>query len=287
MQSSKVFLIDASPIFYKSFFAIRGLSSKNGVPTNAVFGFCRTLMKILKLHNPKNIVICFDHPVNKRKEIYSGYKEDRKPMDSKLSVQIPILKEVIAAFGIKAIDLSGYEADDLIGTLAKIASEKLSQEVYILSPDKDMAQLVNDKVQILDISKAEVLDVEKVTEKFDLKPEQIVDYLGIAGDQSDGIPGILGIGNKTAIKLLKKYNTLEGIFQNIEEIEGSLKEKLIQGQKLGEISKDLATIKKDLNIPFKSIMDFERGFAQKEKLKHLFIALNFNSMINSIDSLED
>lgn len=285
MQNSKVFLIDASPIFYKSFFAIQGLTSKNGVPTNAVYGFCLSLLKILNNHNPKHIVICFDHKVNFRKNDYSGYKEDRKPMDGKLLVQIPLLKEVISAFGIKAIDLEGYEADDLIGTLATIA-KNLNQEVYVLSPDKDMAQLVDDKVKILD-TKNEIMDSAKVVEKFELKPEQIVDFLGIAGDQSDGIPGILGIGKKTAIKLLKTYGSLEGIFANIDKIEGKLKDKLENGKKLGLLSKQLATIKTNLDLPFKDLSDFEKGYIQKEKLKNLCIALNFNSIIGKIDSLED
>lgn len=286
MEKQKVYLIDASPIFYKAFFAIPPLSSKNGVPTNAAYGFTNALIKIIKKHNPELIAVCFDKKSKFRTELYENYKIDRKKMSSNLSVQIPIVKKVTEALGILCVEKDGYEADDLIGMLTSL-SLKNEKEVIIISPDKDFCQLVQKDVKVLEVSKEILYDEQKVEEKFGIKPNQITDYLGLAGDSVDGIPGILGIGKETAIKLIKEFGNLENIILNVEKLKPGIKKKIESGRTFGELSKKLATIitdEKELSI--KDIEDLRKGFADRNQLANLFDALNFLSLKNKISDLE-
>jgi len=283
---AKVYLIDASPIFYKSFFAVPHLNSKNGVPTNAAFGYTRVMMSLLKQFQPEYIGVCFDRKSDSRTNLYQGYKKDRKPMASGLSVQIPIVKKITESLGIKVIEKEGFEADDLIGMLAKIA-EKEGHEVVIISPDKDLCQLVNDKITVYDSSKKEFFDSKKVEEKFGVKPHQIIDFLGLSGDAVDGIPGIAGIGKTTAIKLIKEYENLENIIANKDKLAKGASQKIAQGQKIGEISKRLATIITDSTLcPVKTTSELSKTFADRDFLTNYFDALNFLSLRSKISDLD-
>lgn len=281
-----VYIIDASPIFYKAFFAVPShLASKSGIPTNAVYGFMSSLIKLLKTYDPKHIVICFDNRSNFRKEIFEGYKEDRKPMDNRLSMQIPVLKDIIKIMGIPLVEKSGYEADDLIGMLAKW-SEAQGANAIIVSPDKDMAQLVNENVKVLyDLKEGLFMETNEVTTIFGVPPNKIVDLLALSGDTVDGIPGVMGIGGKTAVKLIQQYGSVEDIYANISSIKGSLKEKLEKNKEMAFISKQLATIITEWKLDFEVLLDVERGFIQQEQLRSKFDALNFASLQKRLDDL--
>lgn len=280
----KVFLIDASPIFYKSFFAIPPLSSIRGIPTNAVFGFMNTLIRLLKEHRPTHLAICFDSRSNFRKQLYPAYKENRIQMDSKLAVQIPILKDLIGTMGIKLIEREGYEADDLIGILAKW-SEAKGADVVIISPDKDMSQLVNENISILDDKNKILKNKEIIKTEFGVNPENIVDLLGLSGDASDGIPGVPGIGGKTAVKLINEFGSVEKIYENIDKVKGANQTKLKENKDLALVSKKLATIITDDILQLKSLFDLERGFIEHEKIKTQFEALNCFSLTKKIDDI--
>lgn len=282
---SKVYLIDASPIFYKAFFAIPMLNSKNGIPTNAAYGYTNTLISILKKYQPEHIGVCFDSFSLKRKELHSGYKAERKPMQNSLTLQVPIVKEITEALGISVWEKKGYEADDLLGMLAHLA-EREGREVVIISPDKDMCQLVNKNITVLDYSKKVIYDEAKVKEKFEVEASQIVDLLALSGDTVDGIPGIMGVGKKTAVDLLNKYKSFEGIYDHLDALKPALKNKMISGKAIGEISKQLATIITNLEIEIKDVDALQKGFADKEKLENMFDALNFISLKDKISDLE-
>lgn len=282
----KVYLIDASPIFYKAFFAIPPLTSKNGVPTNAAYGFTNTLLKILKKYNPEHIAVCFDRQSVSRKELYQDYKIDRKPMASNLIKQVPIVKNITESLGITVVEKDGFEADDLIGMLTHLA-ESQGKEVVVISPDKDFCQLVSDKTKVLDFSKNNLFDAVKVKEKFGIEPKHIIDFLGLSGDKVDGIPGVAGIGKETAIKLINEFGSIEEIYKNLDKVKPGIKKKLEAGQHLSSISKQLATIITDINeSPIKNLDQIRRGFADRVHLSDLFDALNFLSLKDKIQDLE-
>jgi len=289
MSKPKLFLIDASPIFYKAFYAIPFLSSRNGVPTNAVYGFMSTLMRILKTYNPQHMVICFDQKSQFRKQLYNDYKIDREQMRDDLKIQIPIIKDLIGVMGIRMAELPGYEADDLIGMLAKWG-ETQGADVVIISPDKDMSQLVNDNIKILELGKKAIPDrylgIDEIKIKFELAPENIVDWLALSGDLSDGIPGVKGIGEKTAIKLIKQFGSVEKIFENIEQVAGANKLKLINGKDVCLMSKQLATIITEMKLDYKSLFDVERGMIEFEKVKAKFDSLNIMRLKDRLVELE-
>lgn len=292
MSKPKLFLIDASPIFYKAFYAVPALTSNgrpDGIPTNAVHGFMSTLIKFLKTYKPKHLVICFDNKSDYRKELYTDYKIDREKMQNNLMVQIPIIKELIKTMGIQIADLPGYEADDLIGMLAKWGESK-GADVVIISPDKDMTQLVNDNIKILTLGKKNIPDHyvgrDEVKVQFELYPENIVDFLALSGDLSDGIPGVKGIGEKTAIKLLQEYGSIEGIYENIDKITGANKLKLESGKDVCLMSKKLATIITEMKLEYKTLFDVERGMLQEELLKSKFSSLNLLKLKDRLLDLE-
>lgn len=286
-MKDKVFLIDASPIFYKAFFAIPDLSSNRqdgGIPTNAVFGFMNTLIRLLKEHNPKHLAICFDSRNNFRKEIFPSYKENRIKMDSRLAVQIPILKDLIKTMGILVVEKDGFEADDLIGMLAKW-SESKGAEVIVISPDKDMSQLVNENIVIYDDKKKITKKSEDIVSEFGVKPENIIDLLGLSGDQSDGIPGVPGIGGVTAVKLIQEFGSIENILNNLDKLKGANQKKLQENKELALVSKRLATVVTEFKLPYSSLFDLERGFIEPDKIKAQFDALKFHSLSKKISDL--
>ena len=289
-MKQKLMLIDASPIFYKAFFAVPPLTSKNGIPTNAVYGFMSTLIKILKTYKPTHLVVCFDNKSDYRKKLYSEYKADREQMKSDLKVQIPILKEMVKTMGIPIAELVGYEADDLIGMLSKWGESK-GADVLIISPDKDMAQLVNENIKILSLGKQKIPDrilgPDEIKVQFELDPKYIVDLLALSGDLSDGIPGVKGVGEKTAIKLIKEFGHVEQIFENIDKVKGSLKDKLKDGKDVCLMSKQLATIITEMKLPYQSLFDVERGMMQFETIKSKMDALNILTLKDRLSGLED
>ncbi len=219
-------LIDGNSVIYRAFYNVPPLTA-NGVPTGVIHIFLSVLEKLRKNPEISDIIIIFDAKgKNRRHEMFEGYKAARQAMPEDLIIQLNILKEMLPFTGYPIYCVEGYEADDVINTL----SQTINNRVWIVTKDKDLHQLVNDKVQIYDYQKDEVIDREKVYEKFGLYPESIPDMLALMGDTSDNIPGIAGIGPKTAKTLLDEYKNLDNIFENAENLKGKTKEKITQGR---------------------------------------------------------
>ncbi len=287
-MSKKFVIIDAMALAYKAYFVFinRPLVTTKGEPTSAVYGFLNQLIKILEDTKPDYLAVAFDsHGKTFRHEQYEGYKSSRSAMPDDMIPQIEIIKDIIEALHIPTYILPKYEADDIIGTAVCLA-EKHGLESFVITPDKDFNQLVTDKVKIVRPGKTaeEIVtyDVAKVKEEFGFEPRQMIDYLAIIGDKSDDIPGIAGIGPKTAIPLIQQYGSLEGIYEHIDEIEKpALKNKLIEGKKDAVISKVLATINCEVPLEF----DFEAAKLTKpdfDKLRDLFLRLEFKNQYSKL-----
>ncbi len=248
-MTNRLFLIDGHGLCYRAFYAVKALTNSKGQPTNAVFGFCNMLHKIIKSHQPTHMAVCFDiSKATLRQEAYAEYKANRQSMPDELRVQIPVIRKIIEAYHIPMIELEGYEADDVMGTLAKRFTNKDTQAI-IVTEDKDMGQIVGGPIVLFSPRLDKIVETADVEEKFGVRPDQIVDYIGLAGDASDNIPGVDGVGEVTAVKLLKEYGTIEGIYQSIDGMKASkLKEKLIAGKEAALLSKQLATLHVDLPL---------------------------------------
>jgi DNA polymerase-1 len=210
-------LLDASSFIYRGFFALPPLSTKDGFPTGAIYGFMRMLLSIIKNEKPRYLAVVFDSPApSKREAVYKEYKAGRPKMPDPLKVQIPLIKELLGLMRIPIIEKEGYEADDLIAILAKKYSER-GFTVKIYTPDKDMLQLVNKNLIVINPMNWEVFTPNKVVEKFGVRPELIPDYLALVGDQIDNIKGVKGVGPKTARKLIEDFGGVKGILENWEE----------------------------------------------------------------------
>ncbi|SKB58239.1 DNA polymerase I [Acetoanaerobium noterae] len=282
-------LIDGNSLMNRAYYALPELMNKKGQHTNAIYGFANILFKIMDTYKPSHISVAFDlkAPTFRHKQ-YDAYKGNRKKMPDELRKQVEPLKKMIDAFGINRIELEGYEADDLIGTVAK-NFEQDGFEVYIITGDKDALQLVSDKIKVLftkkGISELDEYDPDKMTEKYELTPQQFIDLKGLMGDQSDNIPGVAGIGEKTGIKLLKEYGSIENIYMNIDEISKSVKAKLEAGYDMAFLSKSLATIMVDIPLELK-VDEFEKKDIDKNTLISLFSEFEFNSLIGKVGNDE-
>ena len=282
-------LIDGNSLMNRAYYALPELMNKKGQHTNAIYGFANILFKIMDTYKPSHISVAFDlkAPTFRHKQ-YDAYKGNRKKMPDELREQVEPLKKMIDAFGINRIELEGYEADDLIGTVAK-NFEQDGFEVYIITGDKDALQLVSDKIKVLftkkGISELDEYDPDKMTEKYELTPQQFIDLKGLMGDQSDNIPGVAGIGEKTGIKLLQEYGSIENIYMNIDEISKSVKAKLEAGYDMAFLSKSLATIMVDIPLELK-VDEFEKKDIDKNTLISLFSEFEFNSLIGKVGNDE-
>lgn len=287
----KLMLIDGNSIAYRAFFALPLLNNDKGIHTNAVYGFTTMLMKMLEEEKPTHILVAFDAgKTTFRHSTFKEYKGGRQKTPPELSEQFPFLRELLDAYGIKRYELENYEADDIIGTLATKA-EKEGFDVQVVSGDKDLTQLSTDKITV-SITKKGITDVEQYTpdhiqEKYGLTPEQIIDMKGLMGDQSDNIPGVPGVGEKTAIKLLKEFHTVENVLENIDKVSGKkLKEKLEEHKELAVMSKELATITKEAPIEVTVEELLYEGY-DVAKLSAIFKELGFNSLLEKLDGAED
>lgn len=281
-KSKKLYLIDVSSLFFRAFYAIRPLSTPQGVPVNAVYGLLSMLVKLLKSEKPEFAVVCYDRKEPSfRKELFDAYKANRTEMPEELVVQIPYLKRLVEALGIPTLEVPRYEADDLIGTLTRIGLEN-EAEVIIVSGDKDFAQLVKPGVVLLDTMKETRMDEAGVLEKWGVRPEQFQDYLAIVGDSSDNIPGVSGLGPKGAQKLLNEYGTLEKIYENIDTVKpAGAQEKLKKSFEMAFLSKKLVAI--DQNVPIDlNFQSYRMKGLQRESLRMLLNELNFKSFERSL-----
>ncbi|HLU20893.1 MAG TPA: DNA polymerase I [Bacillaceae bacterium] len=290
-MKKKLMLIDGNSIAYRAFFALPLLNNDKGIHTNAVYGFTTMLMKMLEEEKPTHILVAFDAgKTTFRHSTFKEYKGGRQKTPPELSEQFPFLRELLDAYGIKRYELENYEADDIIGTLATKA-EKEGFDVQVVSGDKDLTQLSTDKITV-SITKKGITDVEQYTpdhiqEKYGLTPEQIIDMKGLMGDQSDNIPGVPGVGEKTAIKLLKEFQSVENVLENIDKVSGKkLKEKLEEHKELAVMSKELATITKEAPVEVTVDELLYEGY-DVAKLSAIFKELGFNSLLEKLEGAED
>lgn len=276
-MKKQIYIVDVSSMFFRAFYAIRPLTSTKGVPVNAVYGFISMIIKLMKDKNPDHVVFCYDRKeASFRKDLYTEYKAHRTEMPDDLQVQMPYLKQIANLFGICDIELAGFEADDLIGTVACLAQRE-NYEVYIVSGDKDFCQLINKNVFLYDTMKDVIYDEALVKEKHGVSPSQFIDFLAITGDASDNIPGVAGIGPKGAQKLIEQFGSLENVYENINKItSNSIKEKLNASKEKAFLSKKLVTIVCDAPI-LNSIDDFKLKPFKKEELRAFLQDLNFKT----------
>jgi DNA polymerase-1 len=287
-MEKKLFLLDAMALVFRAYYAlIRNprLTSK-GKNTNAQFGFTNTLIELINNQKPSHMAVCFDtHAPTERHTDFADYKANRQEAPEDIIAAIPDIKKIIRGFNIPVVELDGYEADDVIGTLSQQAA-KAGYEVYMVTPDKDYGQLVSDKVKIYKPGyqggDVEIMGPEEVCAKWNIKDvSQVIDILGLMGDSVDNIPGIPGVGEKTAAKLLEEYGTLENVLANAEKIKGKLGEKIVAGKELAIMSKKLATIITNVPIEFHE-EDFKLKEVDKEKLKEIFTELEFKTVAQRI-----
>ena len=288
----KLFLIDAFAIIYRAYFAFSKnprINSK-GVETSAVLGFVNTLTEVLKKENPTHIAVVFDTPAATVRHIeYTEYKANREAMPEGISVALPYIDQVLDAFNIPKLFVDGYEADDVIGTLAKKA-EKAGFTTYMMTPDKDFAQLVSENILLYRPGNkwkpTEVWGVEEVLDKFEInKVEQVIDFLGMMGDAVDNIPGLPGVGEKTAKKFLAEYGSMENLLANTNQLKGKIKEKIEANKAQGVLSKKLATILLDAPIELdEEVLEVQKFDA--EKVQNLFEELEFRTLAKRLLNLE-
>ncbi len=282
----KLVLIDGNSLINRAFYAMPVLSTKEGQITNAVYGFMNMLFKMLSDIKPKYLAVAFDVKAPTfRHKLFSDYKGTRKPMPDELRPQIPLLKEVLIEMGVTVIEKPGSEADDIIGTIAK----HTDIETIIFTGDKDALQLVDEQTKVhftkRGISDVDIYTLENFYEKTELSPNQIIDLKALMGDASDNIPGISGVGEKTAKALLKEYSTVENLYQNTDKLKGKLLEKVLTSKEVCFLSKTLATIDCDCGVDTDvSKMTFALPFSQQ--VKNTFIKLEFKSIYNKEEWFE-
>ena len=251
---SKLVLIDGNAILHRAYHALPPLTTKDGEPINAVYGLITMLLKIIQDLEPTHIAVAFDRKEPTfRKEVFEDYQAHRPEMDEDLADQFEYAKKTLKAFGIPIFSKAGYEADDVIGTLAEQAQKDM-EEIIIVTGDQDILQLVNGKVKVFlparGVTKGMVYDKKDVVKKLGVEPERVIDYKALVGDPSDNYPGVKGIGPKTAERLLNEYKTFEKVYENVDKIKGSVGEKLKEHKEDADLSYKLAKIVKDVPVEF-------------------------------------
>ncbi|MFL2666456.1 MAG: 5'-3' exonuclease H3TH domain-containing protein, partial [Flavobacteriaceae bacterium] len=280
----KLFLIDAYALIFRGYYAFiknPRINSK-GMDTSAVMGFMNSLLDLIKRESPDNLAVAFDKGGSSdRLKIFNEYKANRSETPDAIQIAVPYIQDILKAMQIPVLVKSGYEADDIIGTVAKNA-EKNNYEVFMVTPDKDFAQLVSKNIFMYRPARMgngiEIWGVEEVQKKFEISdPLQVIDFLGMMGDSVDNIPGLPGVGEKTAKKFLAKYGSMENLLANTHEITGKLKEKIEQNKEKGILSKKLATI--ILNVPIEyNLKNFKVKDPDIKKIKEIFNDLEFKRM---------
>ncbi|MDI3257621.1 MAG: DNA polymerase I [Kyrpidia sp.] len=284
-SKDKVLLIDGNSILYRAFFALPLLSNAEGKHTNAVYGFAMMLLKLLEEERPTHVAVAFD--VGKetfRHQYFEDYKGTRDKTPDELSEQFPLARNMLGAMGIPVLEAEGYEADDLIGTVSREA-EADGAHVVVVSGDKDLLQLVSGRITAVltrrGIREVERYDPEGVQSRFGLKPEQIVDLKGLMGDSSDNIPGVPGVGEKTATKLLQAYGDVEGVYRHLDEVSGKLKERLAEHRDQAFLSKRLARIHREVPLP-RSWKELHWTPGRDETVRAVFRQLGFRSLLERV-----
>jgi DNA polymerase-1 len=279
-------LIDGSSYLYRAFHALPPLTNSHGEPTGALHGVLSMIQKLLREEQPPHVAVVFDAPGKTfRDELYSDYKANRPPMPDELRSQIQPILDAVEAMGLPLLRVAGVEADDVIGTLCKRASAA-GLNVLVSTGDKDLAQLVNDNVTLINTMNDSRLDRDGVKAKFDVFPEQIIDYLALVGDTSDNIPGVPKVGAKTAAKWLNLYDSADGIVENVDEIKGKVGDSLRDNVEQLRLSQDLATIREDLDLDM-SVDDLSPRAADTDRLRELYRHFELRSLLGQLDEEND
>ncbi len=282
----KLILIDGNNLMFRSYYATAysGNMMKNskGMPTNALFGFVSMVNKIINEENPKYIAVAFDIGKNFRKEQYDFYKEGRQQTPDELKAQMPIARKILDAMNIKHFELEPYEADDIIGTIVKMTEEDKDFASVIVSSDKDLLQLISEETEVKLLKQTGFIryDYKTFVDDYKIEPIRIIDLKALMGDSSDNIPGVKGIGEKTALKLLQEYKSLENLYDNVESITGKTKEKLINDKENAFMSKKIATIYRDVPLNI-DLEDLKFDLKDDTKLKEVYNELEFYSLLKS------
>ena len=287
----KLLILDSNSILNRAFYGVRYLSAKDGTPTNAIYGFLNILLKLIKEQEPDYICAAFDvkAPTFRHKQ-YEGYKAQRKPMPEGLAAQMPLAKDVLRAMGVTILEKEGYEADDIIGTVARLCEES-EISCFIATGDKDDLQLASDKTKvILTVTKSGynetiIYDDKAVKEKYHVTPTEFIDVKALMGDPSDNIPGVKGVGEKTAMSLIEKHHSIEYIYENIDGIglKGAMLQKMKDGREMAFMSKELATINRNTPIEFNAEECVFDGFENNGELYEILKRLELNSIIKKLD----
>ena len=281
-KDKTIYLIDGSAYIYRAYHAIRGLSNSKGLPTNAAFGFTKILLKLIEDRNPEYVGMFFDvKGPTFRHEMFDAYKANRPPMPEDLSIQIPYIKDITKGFNMPVVEMSGYEADDLIGTLARKA-ENAGFSVIMVTGDKDFMQLVTDKSIIWDPMKEKTIDGNVIRDTYGLEPGQMVDVMGLSGDSADNIPGVPGIGPKTAVSLIKTFESIELLYEQVDAIKKKKQhENLVRYKEQALLSKKLVKINDKVPLSF-TLEDFKYKTPDSAVLSDLFKKLEFRQLQQSV-----
>jgi DNA polymerase-1 len=285
----RLFLIDGSSYIYRAFFALPPSVTSTGFPTNAIYGFTNFMLKLLKQHQPEYLAVVLDAGRETfRNQMFADYKINRRQAPATLTAQLPYIRTALEAINVVVLELRGYEADDLIGTLCETVGHEGCESI-VISSDKDLMQLVTDKVRLFDSMKQCWIGIHEVIARFGVEPHRVAEVLGLMGDAVDNIPGVKGIGEKTAIALMRHFHGLDDLYDNLEQLGETnlrgvarLREALQKGKDMAFLSRELATIKK--NVPIKINLEQLRfNGPQRAKLRTLFNELEFNNLVKLLD----
>ena len=280
-EKKRLFLLDAYALIFRGYYAFiknPRINSK-GMNTSAIMGFMNSLLDVIKREKPDHLAVCFDKGGSQeRTEMFTEYKANRDETPEAIVIAVPYIQKILEAMHIPVVVKEGFEADDIIGTLAKQA-EKEDYTTFMVTPDKDFAQLVSENIFMYRPARMgngiEIWGVPEVQEKFEIeRPEQVIDYLGMMGDSVDNIPGLPGVGDKTAKKFLKQFGSMENLLDNLDQVQGKLKEKIEANKDLGVLSKKLATIITDVPVQFNA-KDYELSDPDMEAATTIFEELEF------------
>lgn len=287
-----VYLIDGSSYIFRAFFALPPLANSAGLPTHAVYGFTSMTLKFINQYRPEYLAVVLDAGRETfRNEIYQAYKENRPEAPPQLIPQFPYIRKVLEALNLPLLEMRGYEADDIIATLTNTFSSQ-GIKVVVVSSDKDLMQLVTDGVRLLDSAKGKWIGYEEIKQKFGVEPRRVVEVMGLMGDSVDNIPGVKGIGEKTATALIQKYQTLENLFEHLDEVETMglkgaprIRKALAEGKESAFLSRTLATVKQDVPVET-SLADLRYRAPDIESVRALFAELEFHNLLKMIEEPE-
>ncbi len=285
-DKNTLYLIDGSAYIYRAYHAVRGLSTRSGFPTGAAFGFTNMLLKLIRERTPEYMAVLFDAKgPTFRHEVYPEYKANRPPMPDDLAEQIPYIKQITQAYRVPMLEVPGFEADDLIAAMAKTA-ENMGYHVVMVTGDKDFMQLVDHQIHMYDPMKNQTSDVSAVTAKLGIDPGQVIDYMALTGDSSDNVPGVPGIGPKTAADLIRRFGTLEALYEKLEDISAKKQKENLKAHRADAfLSRDLVTLRTDAPLPFapgEIPAKLRLEPPDNEKLKAIFRELEFTQLLESV-----